>query len=135
MNTFALLRAIEMVRPQVGNLIRIILEAGAAGDYAPLGVVSPNGEPTLSLRTIARAMEVLDDYTKTKDFWASVPSRAVHAYHVVERAVREQHSGSRSEFAIGPGGPDDAPWNLRSGVYGSPDDPISGSEISSPEPS
>jgi len=86
-NGYGLLREIERLRPLVGSLIQTILEPGANGEYAPSVVLSESGEPIASLRTIVRAMEVLDSYARTNDFQGAIPSRAAHAYGLVERAV------------------------------------------------
>jgi len=105
-NISELLGHVERVRPQVGSLIRTILEAGGAGGSIPLGVVDENGVPTLSLRTIGRAMEVLDDFSKTKDYGATVKSREIHAYYVVERAISEQRLSAWVLKPIQPGQPE-----------------------------
>ena len=95
MNGYVLLRKIELVRPLVGSLIQTMLAPGDAGQSFVMAIVNENGEPTASVRTIVRAMEVLDNYGKTADFGAAAPSRALHAYGVVERAISEQRFGSR----------------------------------------
>ena len=87
MNTLSLLSGTERLRPLVGNLIQTILARGSVDGSVPLGIVDENGSSTLSLRTIVRAMEVLNDFSKTRDFSTSPSSRVVHAYSVVERAI------------------------------------------------
>jgi len=105
-NTLGLIREIERLRPQATSLIQTILESGDVAGSTNSAVVNENGEPIASLRTIVRAMEVLNDFCKTQDFNATVPSRAVHCYYVVERAVSEQRLGGGRERQIQPGGPE-----------------------------
>ncbi len=124
MNTFALLAAIALLRPQAGNLIQTILERGSAGESVPLGIVDENGSNMLSLRTIVRAMEVLDDFSKTQDFGAAAPSRTRHAYYVVERAVSGQRASFGQLSSVPPGEPQrrvDAGHDA-SGVHSGTDD-------------
>ena len=97
-NGYVLLNAITAVRPRVGSLIQTILEAGDAGGFgAGVRIVDERGRSMLSLRTIVRAMEVLDDYTKTADFGSEAGSRELHAYYVVESAVGGEYTGGRRE--------------------------------------
>ena len=91
MSTSSLLRKIAVLRPQAGNLIQTILELGEYVGSVPLGIVDESGVPTLSLRTIVNAMEVIDDYSKTKDFTGTPSSKVLHAYGLVERAVSGEH--------------------------------------------
>ena len=128
MNTVDLLRRIELVRPQAGSLIQTILEAGVAGESVPLGVVNEDGSAMLSLRTIVRAMEVLDDFSKTKDFFSTADSRTIHAYYVVESAVSGQWVVPGSHGALRAGEPESgvATRDVPSGVHGDPDDNRSG---------
>ena len=60
----------------------------------------------LSLRTIVRAMEVLDDFSKTKDFFSTADSRTVHAYYVVESAVSGQWASPGRHGALRTGEPE-----------------------------
>ena len=131
MNTANLLREIARVRPAAGNLIQTILEVGAVAGSVNLGIVDENGVPTLSLHTIVRAMGVLDDFSKTKDFGATVGSKEIHAYGVVERAISEQHTVSRQLRALQSGLPADfngLAKDLGGGFHGDPDDFGSGDQ-------
>ena len=91
MNTSTLLREIARLRPQAGSLIQTILELGDAVGSLRLGTIDENGRPTLSLPIIVHAMEVLDDYSKTKDFTGIPGSKVLHAYGLVERAISGEH--------------------------------------------
>ena len=126
MKTLSLLSAIERVRPEVGNLIQHIQERGsAAGSSDLVGfIVNEIGEPIISLRTIVRAMGVLDDFSKTKNLWTEADTRTTHAYHLVEYAVREYSRSSWGKLPGEPGGPlERLPVSdLRSGLDGDPDD-------------
>jgi len=106
-NTYALLSEIARLRPEAGSLIQTILEVGSAVGSAPLGIVDESGAPTLSLRTIVHAMEVLDEYSKTKDFTSAPGSKVVHAYRLVERAISGKHALSRLLLEGGAGKPSD----------------------------
>ena len=76
-----------------------------------MGIVNESGEPMLSLRTIVRAMGVLDDYTKTAEPSASPSSKVLHAYGLVERAVSGKHAYARqlSQVPLGVGVDIDGP--------------------------
>ena len=105
MNSYDLLKGIGQLRPGATSLIQTILEAGSAGGPSTLVVQDEKGRLTVSLRTIVRAMEVLDDFTKRADYEAAVSSRVTHAYSLVERAISGERVGSWSVSALKPGGP------------------------------
>ncbi len=88
-----LLGLVGQVLPKGGNLIRTILEHGGAGEFAGSVVVDESGVHTVSLRTIVRAMEVLNDFSKSTRFSEAAGSRELHAYYVVERAVNGEFFG------------------------------------------
>ena len=124
MNTFALLRETALLLSMAGSLIQTILAHGDAGASFDASQIDENGKPTSSLRTIVHAIEVLNDFSKTQDFGSQAPSRAVHAYYVVERAVHGQHRGRgelQSDHAGEPEQRLDA-GDLPSGPYGGPVD-------------
>ena len=107
MNGYDLLRRIEAVRPQVGSLIQTILEPGVVGVSGPSGVLlDESGSYSLSVRTIVRAMEVLNDYAKTADYAAPVGSKELHAYYVVESAVRGEYVKFGSQQSLLAGEPE-----------------------------
>ncbi len=91
MSTLDLLKLIEMLRPRAGSLIQTILGRGGVAGSSGGFIVDSSGRPTQSVRIIARALEVMDDFSKTTDFGSVAPSRAIHAYYVVEHAVLEQY--------------------------------------------
>ena len=128
MNTVDLLRGIERVRPLVGSLIQTILEHGDAGESVLLGIVNEDGSSMLSLRTIVRAMEALDDFSKTKDFYSTADSRTVHAYYVVESAISGQWFSAGSDRALRAGEPESgvSTRDIPSGLHRRSDDSRSG---------
>ena len=108
-NGYDLLKGIAMLRPRAGSLIQTILEHGSVeGPVIPLAAIDltvhETDNVTVSLRTIVRAMEVLDDFTKTADYGSQVSSRTLHAYHLVERAVHGEYR-SVGRLAKGEPGP------------------------------
>ena len=132
-----LLKAIAVARPQVGSLIQTILELGAFAGSGRGFTVNESGEPTLSLPTIVRAMEVLDDFSKTKDYTGRPSAKVIHAYGLVERAIREQHSGGWElvpRLPTGPAPVDRLAGDLGGGSDGDPadsggDPPSGGSQL------
>ena len=128
MNIAVLLREIERVRPLAGNLIQTILAVSGADESGPLGVLDGSGKPIASLRTIVRAMEVLNDFAKTPDYFGTIPSRTLHAYYVVERSVGGEQSNRRIGRTVRPVFPRDGSLagDIRSWGDDSADDSGSG---------
>ena len=94
MNSLSLRAAIAELRPKATSLTQTILAHGAAAEFGGSAIVDEKGALTLSLRTIVRAMGVLDDYCETTDYSSTPSSKQIHAYYMVERAVSEQHADS-----------------------------------------